>query len=87
MSITASLYSLYSVPRARGLMPVPARTLYSVDELDIVNCEGIGVVDLFGCCSVELRAHNLFNTIMLCAANMDSSDLAMPNLYWYKQFG
>ena len=29
----------------------------------------------------------VFNTIRLCAANIDSTDLAMPNFYWYKEFG
>ena len=33
------------------------------------------------------RREFLFNTIRLCAANIDSSDLAMPNFYWYEQFG
>jgi len=29
----------------------------------------------------------VFNTIRLCAANIDSRDLAMPIFYWYEQFG
>ena len=36
---------------------------------------------------VNTKLGSLFNTIGLCAANIDSTDLAMPNFYWYEQFG
>jgi len=35
----------------------------------------------------EVGRTGVFNTIRLCAANIDSTDLAMPNFYWYEQFG
>jgi len=35
----------------------------------------------------KMTRSDLFHTIGLCAANIDSTDLAIPNFYWYEQFG